>query len=137
MRVVLDTNILLQAIAHKSRLRPIWNAFLEEVYTLHLTSAILLEYEELLGQKTSNVVAQSIISLMDKAANAYFIAVYYHWNAITADPDDNKFFDAAVASNADYLVTNDSHFNQAKSLSFPKVNIVSAEEFLQLLQNLS
>lgn len=57
-------------------------------------------------------------------------------NAITADPDDNKFFDAAVAASADYLVTNDSHFNEVKPLTFPKINIVSADEFLQLLQNM-
>lgn len=63
--------------------------------------------------------------------------ISYRWNAITADPDDNKFFDAAVASNADYLVTNDNHFDQVKNLPFPKVNIISAEEFLLLVQNLS
>ena len=49
------------------------------------------------------------------------------------DFDDNKFFDATVAANADYLITNDVHFNEAKKLSFPKVNIISANEFLQLL----
>lgn len=78
MRVVLDTNILLQAIAHKSRLRPIWTAFLSGAFTLQLTSAILLEYEELLSQKTSEVVARSIVSLMEKASNAHFITIYYH-----------------------------------------------------------
>ncbi|HET7898075.1 MAG TPA: PIN domain-containing protein, partial [Flavisolibacter sp.] len=62
--------------------------------------------------------------------------VFYHWNAITADPDDNKFFDAAVAANADYLVTNDSHFNEAKNISFPKLSIISAAAFLDLLSSL-
>lgn len=37
-------------------------------------------------------------------------------NAITHDPDDNKFFDVAVAANADYLVTKDAHFNEADRL---------------------
>lgn len=133
MRTVLDTNVLLQAIAHRSRLRPIWSAFLNGTYSLHITSAILLEYEELLAQETSEVVARSIVTLMDKAPGAHFIAVYYQWNAITVDPDDNKFFDAAVAANVDYLVTNDGHFNEAKKLAFPKVAIVTADEFLQIL----
>lgn len=74
---------------------------------------------------------------MDKAPNAHFIAVYYQWNAITADPGDNKFFDAAVAANAGYLVTNDGHFNPAKHLSFPKVTIISADEFLEAHSKLS
>ncbi len=51
----------------------------------------------------------------------------------TADEDDNKFIDAAIAANADYLVTNDSHFNEAKLVNFPKVNIITADEFLEIL----
>ena len=60
--------------------------------------------------------------------------IFYQWNAIIADADDNKFFDAAVAANVDFLVTNDGHFNEVKRLSFPKVTIVSADEFLRLLE---
>lgn len=133
MKVVLDTSVLLQAIAHRSRLRPIWDAFLNEVFDLHLTTPILLEYEELLLRKTSETATALVISLINKAPNTHFIHIYYEWNAITADPDDNKFFDAAVAANANYLVTNDAHFNEAKKLSFPKVNIVTPDAFLQLL----
>ncbi len=73
------------------------------------------------------------MSLIGYSANAYFITTYYHWNAITTDPDDNKFFDAAIAAGADYLVTNDNHFSEAKNFSFPKVAILSAEVFLNLL----
>lgn len=76
MKVVLDTNVLLQAIAHKSLLRPIWAAFLNQVFSLYFTSAILLEYEELLQQHTSDVVAQSVLFLLDKARNAHVISVY-------------------------------------------------------------
>ena len=137
MKIVLDTNILLQAIAHSSRFRPIWSAFLNEFFELHVTAAILLEYEEKLSEKTSIQVALNIISLISEAPNAHFISVYYKWNAITADYDDNKFFDAAVAANVDYLVTNDAHFNKAKNLSFPKINIISPDEFLELLSTLS
>jgi predicted nucleic acid-binding protein len=36
--------------------------------------------------------------------------VFYNWNLIATDPDDNKFIDADVAAGADYLVTNDTHF---------------------------
>lgn len=59
--------------------------------------------------------------------------VYYNWKAIEEDTDDNKFFDIAVAANADFLVTNDHHFDVAKNLSFPKINIISSEDFLSLI----
>lgn len=133
MKVVLDTSALLQAIAYRSRLRPILDAFLNEAFTLHLTTSILLEYEELLLQKTFENATALVVSLINDAPNTHFIQVYYEWNAITADPDDNKFFDAAVAANADYLITNDAHFNEVKKLLFPKVSIITADAFLQLL----
>lgn len=135
MRIVLDTNVLLQAIAPNSRLRPIWTAFLSEKFELQITSAILLEYEEIFTAKASGQAAKDIINLIGKASNVRFISVYYEWAAITSDYDDNKFFDAAVAANVNYLVTNDSHFNEAKKHSFPKVAIINAEEFLKIVQS--
>ncbi len=133
MKIVLDTNILLQSIAHASRLRPIWSAFLNEQFELFITTPILLEYEEKLSEKTSGQVALNVVSLIYEAPNAHLITVYYEWKAIISDYDDNKFFDAAVAAGADYLVTNDAHFNEAKKIPFPKVNIINADEFLQLI----
>lgn len=133
MKIVLDTNILLQAIAKKSRLRPIWDAYLKEQYELLFTNSILLEYEEKISEKTSPFVALNIIALISQAVNSVLIDVYYEWKMITTDEDDNKFIDAAVAANADYLVTNDAHFNEAKLINFPKVNIITANEFLEIL----
>ena len=67
MKVVLDTNVLLQAIAKKSRLRPIWDAYLNERYELLFTSSMLLEYEEKISEKTSHLVAFNVIALLSKA----------------------------------------------------------------------
>ncbi len=97
------------------------------------TSSILLEYEEKISEKTSQFVALNVIALISQAVNSVLIDVYYEWKMITADEDDNKFIDAAIAANADYLVTNDSHFNEAKLINFPKVNIITADEFLEIL----
>ncbi len=137
MKIVLDTNVLLQSIARASRFRPIWNCFLTELFQLYVTSPILLEYEEKVAEKTSENVADNIILLIREAPNAHFINVYYQWNAITADYDDNKFFDAAVSANVDYLVSNDSHFYSAKKLRFPKVTVITAEEFLDIISAIS
>ena len=133
MRVVIDTNILLQAIANKSRMRPIWNAYLEERLDLIATASIMLEYEEKIAEKTSVYVAHNVVSLINEAVNTVFINIYFDWNIIVADPDDNKFLDAAIAANADYLVTDDAHFNAVKKINFPKVNIISSDKFLDIL----
>lgn len=65
------------------------------------------------------------------------VDVRYFWNLISADPEDNKFADCALAGNADYLVTNDSHFNVLKQLPFPRINVINIDEFLEIIEHLS
>lgn len=60
--------------------------------------------------------------------------VFYKWGLIEIDKDDNKFVDCAVAGNADYLVSNDKHFNCLKQIEFPKLNLVTMDEFLATLK---
>jgi predicted nucleic acid-binding protein len=52
---------------------------------------------------------------------------------VEKDADDNKFVDLTIAGNADYLVTNDKHFNPLKTIDFPKINIVSINEFKSII----
>lgn len=133
MKVVLDSNVLLVAVGRRSRYRPLWQFFLQGRYELITTDEILNEYEEILDEHGAPGSAEAVLGILKESTDVDHHSIFYHWNAIPFDSDDNKFFDAAVAANADYLVTNDAHFNEAKKLSFPKINIVSADEFLSLL----
>ena len=47
--------------------------------------------------------------------------------------DDDKFVDCAVAGNADYLVTDDRHYRRFKDVEFPKLRVVTARQFLDIL----
>ncbi len=58
----------------------------------------------------------------------------YRWRLITADPDDDKFVDCAVAGNAHALVTEDRHYRVLNELDFPPVHAVSIEGFKALLE---
>ncbi|HMR81773.1 MAG TPA: hypothetical protein PKE30_01525 [Niabella sp.] len=73
----------------------------------------------------------------EESTNVIYQRISYNWKAVPADPDDYKFFDTAVAGNADYLVTDDGHFNAASMLKFPKVEIINADDFLEILSKLS
>lgn len=73
MRVGIDTNILSQSLARNSRMRPIWDSYLNEQFDLIATTLILLEYEEKIAKKTSYYVALNVVSLINKAANTVFI----------------------------------------------------------------
>lgn len=133
MKIVLDVNILLQSLGKSSRFRPIWTAYLAEDFKLLISNSMLLEYEEMLAAKTSKTVASNVITLINEAVNTVPVTIFYEWNVIRKDPDDNKYFDAAVSGDADYLVTNDKHFNEVKKLNFPSIQIITGEAFLRRL----
>ena len=135
MKIVLDSNILLVAIGKRSRYRPIWTAFIDGKYNLIVSEDVIYEYEEILQQYSAVGIADILMEIFIESPNVIYQQVYYSWNAIKQDPDDNKFFDIAIAGNADYLVTNDAHFNIVKQLSFPGIKIITADEFLDLIEN--
>lgn len=57
----------------------------------------------------------------------------YHFNLITADPDDNKFVDCAIQANARYIVTNDHHYDVLRQIDFPKVGVIKLIDFLSMI----
>lgn len=57
-----------------------------------------------------------------------------HFGLIEADPDDNKFVDCAVAVDAEYIVTNDTHFNILKQIDWPRLTVIDIKEFTKQLE---
>jgi uncharacterized protein len=137
MIVVIDSNVLLVAIGKTSKYKLIWSAFIEGKYQLIISEDVIHEYEEVLKAHSAPGAAEIVLEVFIESPDIIFKRIYYSWNVITGDPDDNKFFDVAVAANADYLVTNDTHFKEAEKLSFPKVTIITADMFLDIVKRLS
>ena len=131
--IVLDTNCLLVCIATKSKFHAVWNAFLNESFRLCVSNEILTEYEEILAKKVSPVFADMIIQVILNSENVAFIHPRFRFNLISADPDDNKFVDCAIVANADYIVSQDKHFEILKDISFPKVNVIRIEVFAEMI----
>lgn len=130
-RVVIDTNCLLQIIARHSPYRPIWDAFLTKRYTLCVSNEILDEYQEILGRQITPTIAENIVLLILNQKNVELVDPHFHMGIITDDPDDNKFVDCAFAANASYLVSEDGHFSVLRSIPFPKLNLITLDEFMQ------
>ncbi len=130
MNIVLDTNVLLVSLSKKSIFRPIFDAFLQEEFVLCVTTDILIEYEEIIGFHLSEEIANNVLQLIENAPNVNWVTRYYKWNLIVQDPDDNKFVDCAVACDAKYLVSEDKHFNTLKTITFPRVELISAKAFM-------
>lgn len=129
--VVIDTNCLLQIIARKSPYRPIWDAFLAGKYPLCVSNEILEEYQEILEQQITPTVAENVILLILNRNNTILVDPHFRMELVTKDRDDNKFVDCAFAAGADYLVSEDSHFDVLRNTPFPLLNLVTLDEFMQ------
>lgn len=135
MNIVLDTNVLLVSLPSHSKYHVIYQALLNKVYNLYVSNEILTEYEEQLsvrlGFSRTDLNLRELLNL----SNVFCIEPFYYWKLIAQDPDDDKFVDCSISCGADYLVTNDKHYDILKSIPFPKVKTIRAEEFLNKLVN--
>lgn len=134
MRIVVDTNILWVSISRHSKTHWVISELIKGKYTLCVTTDIFTEYEEIISQKLGLDTAKSILELLDNLPNIEHITNYYRWELIEQDYDDNKFVDCAIACNAQYLATNDKHFNVLQGIEFPKVNVITVEEFKFIIE---
>lgn len=133
MRVVLDTNVLLKSIGRQSPYRPLFDAFLAQRYELVVSTAILLEYEEILAERNGQLVSDSILTVLLTRSNVRRQRISYDFRLVPQDPDDDKFVNAYVAAGANYLVTDDRHFRTVLAVRFPQVRVVGAAEFISVL----
>ena len=133
MKIVLDTNCLLVVLPQNSQYRCLWDAFRRRKITLCYSTEILHEYEELLLRYYSSNFTNLTIEMLLKSPNIIQTIPYYKWNLISTDPDDNKFVDCALNAGANYIVTNDKHFNILKDIDFPRMNVVDIDTFKKIV----
>ena len=135
MNVVIDTNIILVSLSRRSKTHWVFERFLNQEFTLCLTTDILNEYVEIIGQHLGQEAVDLFLQTIEEAENIRYITRYFEWRLIIADPDDNKFVDCAVAANAQLIVTEDKHFNILHTIPFPKVNVVGVDTFKGYFDN--
>lgn len=135
MQIVLDTNVLLVSLPSHSPYSPIYRALLDKHYHVWVSNEIITEYEEQIGKRLGIERTEVKFFELLNLDNVHFVDTTYNWKLIDADPDDNKFVDCAIASNAHYLVTNDGHFNILKNVPFPRIQIINATQFMVILSN--
>jgi len=133
MKIVLDTNCLLPAVPTNSDCHWILTALQQGRYTLCCSNDILIEYEEMLMRFYRRQTVNSVMNFIFYSLHVLMITPWFQWNLIAADPDDNKFADCALNAGADYIVTNDRHFNVLKTLDFPPIKIINIETFKNIL----
>lgn len=129
LRVVVDTNVLIAIIGLASPYRWIFDSVINGELTMCVTTEIVLEYREILARKNGAEVAENMVQFFSVHPFVEKVEPFYRFKVIEQDSDDDKFIDCAVAASADCIVSNDRHFQNPRLQNFPKVKVLTADEF--------
>lgn len=134
MRAVLDTNVLVAGVISTGVTHDVLVAGFEGEYQIVVSTATLTEFRETLCkypdkfQMDEREIQTEVETLRYFAE---FVAPEETIEVVEDDPDDDKFIEAAVAGDVDYLVSGDSHLLDVES--FRGIEIVDPRTFYEEL----
>jgi len=134
MTVVLDSNTLVQMFGRRSRFAELHRALIDGRLRIAVSTAILLEYEEVICRYADRSRWQDVARLLDLLGKLHgsvqFISPSFHFRTIPNDEDDDAFADCAIAADADCIITSDRHFDALIGSGY-KPRPVTPEEFIR------
>ncbi len=137
LNLVIDTNVLLVSIPSRSSYHWFFQALLQKKFNAFVTTEILEEYEEIVSNKLGSQTAGNLIRMLVELDNVFPTTVYFKYQLIQQDPDDDKFVDCAISSNAHFIVTPDKHFEILERVAFPKIKTITLDVLQKILIQLS
>ncbi|RKR85077.1 putative PIN family toxin of toxin-antitoxin system [Mucilaginibacter gracilis] len=129
LRLLLDTNIFLVSLALSSKYNWIHRALLNNRFDLVVSNEILTEYQEQISIRYGIEQTDASLDFLLLLPNVILKNPSFLWQLVENDKDDNKFVDCYVASQADFIISNDRHLHQIKNNQFPHISILRYEEF--------
>jgi putative PIN family toxin of toxin-antitoxin system len=137
MRIVVDTNVLVSAILRGRTPREVIQFIIDTLnYDWMVSTKILREYREVLSRPKFKLT-QSVIEewwfVLDTVTRLVEVNNVVDF---PRDRKDAKFLACALATNADFLLTGDRDFTEAKNL-VGKTRIISVSLFKRLLIDLN
>lgn len=95
-----------------------------------ISNEILMEYIEVFERIYSQELLREISIFFNYSTTILKINPHYRFNLIHVDENDNKFVDCAICSNCDFLITSDHHFDVLKKIEFPRVEVISPQDYI-------
>jgi putative PIN family toxin of toxin-antitoxin system len=124
LRLVLDTNIFMVALAEKYKYHWIYQALVNNKYDLVISNEILTEYQEQITYRYGVEHTEASLDFLLLLPNVILKNPSFFWQLIEADKDDNKFIDCYIAGQCDYLISNDKHIQRIRTNSFPQISVL-------------
>eukprot|EP01031_Cornospumella_fuschlensis_P012498 gene12498-15269_t len=102
----------------RSPYAPLKHALLAGQIKWAVSSAILLEYEEVVVRYADSARWQKVARLLELLTETHESVIRvtpsFHFRTIIHDQDDDIFADTAITVSADYILTHDRHFEVLK-----------------------
>jgi putative PIN family toxin of toxin-antitoxin system len=139
MIIVLDTNALYQALRSNSGASFfILSLIRNNKISLAISIQAFNEYEEVLKRPTS--LSDLKLNIKDIEIILRFIAyigkpyaTYFSFRPNLVDENDNIFLELAIASNCDYLITNNVRdFTSKSELKFDDLSVITPADFVKM-----
>lgn len=129
LRAVIDTNVLFVGLTHSGPCGQIVGAWLEERFIPCVSTALALEYEEVLrdklGDRKRRLALAALPALLHRAEH---VPIMLRIRPISNDPDDDMVIECAFCANASIVTMNRRDFVQAHDVL--GIDVLSPEEFL-------
>ncbi len=134
MTVCIDTNVVLGMFGHAMPHLPLRQALFAGKLIWAVSTEILLEYEEIVAREMGVLEAEKMLRFIEivrlTRGGVRFVSPDFRFRAITFDADDDKFADCAITAHADYVITQDKHFQPLEGAGY-KPRPVTPEEFIR------
>jgi putative PIN family toxin of toxin-antitoxin system len=128
MKIVIDANLFISAFFWQGNPKKVIDRVVSKLDDLFISIDILDEISDVINRpkfKADKKETENYISEIKRIANNIDISEHID---LSRDKKDNKYIDCAIAADADFIVSGDTHLLELKE--YGKIKIVKAKEYL-------
>ena len=130
MKIVCDTNILISGILFGGKPREILRLCASGTVVNCISPDILKEVEEVLLRPKFGLKETQVYEIIRLFRDTFtLVSSDRRLSIVTADPDDNRILEAALATKADAIVSGDAHLLDL--VNWKGIPVISADTFLK------
>ncbi len=130
VKIVLDTNIVVSALIFGGVPRKVTDLIVDKAFRPVMSEELMTELRRVITERFPR--ARHEIEIYERLLRRYAIWVPLGSQTVVVsrDPDDNKFIETALVSDAEYIVSGDKDLTELKQ--YDQVKIIKLAEFLKL-----
>jgi putative PIN family toxin of toxin-antitoxin system len=138
VKIIVDTNVFVGACMGVGASNRVVAACLEGRVQPLMGTALLAEYEDVLGRKALFSGCRLNPDERDELLDVFlsvcqWTRIYFGWRPNLPDEGDNHLVELAIAGGAEFVVTRNLRDFSRMELRFPALKILAPEAFLQEL----